>query len=64
MCVENFNLWVYLFVNQCIRFGVIVNFNFFEKILKNILLYQKKITTLGIENKHYLFILIKQLNLV
>ena len=37
---------------------------FFEKILKNILLYQKKITTLRIENKHYLFILIKQLNLV
>ena len=40
------------------------NLIFFEKILKNILLYQKKITTLGIENKHYLFILIKQLNLV
>ena len=33
------------------------NVIFFEKILKNILLCQKKITTLGIENKHYLFIL-------
>ncbi len=34
---------------------------FFEKILKNILLCQKKITTLEIENKHYLFILTKQI---
>ncbi len=40
------------------------NLIFFEKILKNILLYQKKITTLGIENKHYLFILIKHFNFV
>lgn len=37
--------------------GLFVECNFFEKILKNILLCQKKITTLGVENKHYLFIL-------
>ena len=36
---------------------------FFEKILKNILLCQKKITTLRIENKHYLFILTKQIKI-
>ena len=37
---------------------------FFEKRLKNILLCQKKFTTLRIENKPYLFILIKQFNFV
>lgn len=34
--------------------------SFFEKTLKNILLYQKKFTTLENENKHNLFILINQ----
>ena len=61
-----FESWNLKFVCKFLFFRYIalfVSFNviFFEKILKNILLCQKKITTLEIENKHYLFILIKQI---